>query len=249
MFAIFDVDRIIEIAREAPDSLPGTKDTVRHPVAAENGVKNVTEPVTIAVARDPAFCFYYQDNFDRLKKFGAELTFFSPMTDPLPSCDALYLGGGYPELYADALSTAPAREQIRDAIGDGLPVYAECGGLTYLAQSLEYEGATYRMAGVLPAQAIKHDRFQALGYVNATVSASDALLPAGRAYRGHEFHYTALECDRDARFALTLTRGKGICDGKDGLVEHNVLAGYTHAYMKDDFAQALLEKIRNLTRH
>ena len=241
-----DVDRIIEIARDAPEVTSQTMDTTRRQVTAE---KEVNETVTIAVAWDPAFCFYYQDNFDRLREFGSELTFFSPMTDPLPPCDALYLGGGYPELYADALSTAPAREQIHHAADNGLPVYAECGGLTYLTESLQYEGTTYPMAGVLPARAAKHDRFQALGYVDAKVSAPNALLPGGLIYRGHEFHYTALDSDSDARFALTLARGKGIADGKDGLVEHNVLAGYTHAYMKDDFIQTFIKKIRDIARH
>ena len=240
-----DVDRIIAIAREAPDVVFTKQGTIRHPAAAEI---EMAEPMTIAVAHDPAFCFYYQDNFDRLRKFGAALTFFSPMTDPLPPCDALYLGGGYPELYAEALSAAPAREQIKRAAEDGLPIYAECGGLTYLTESLQYEETTYPMAGVLPANSVKHDRFQALGYVEAKVSAAGALLPGGLSYRGHEFHYTALECDSDARFALTLNRGKGIDDGKDGLTEHNVLAGYTHAYMKDDFVQAFIEKVRELAR-
>lgn len=242
-----DVDRIVAIAKSAPDVLPEAEGGAGRPATAETK-RNGKEKITVAVAHDPPFCFYYQDNFNRLRRFGVTLTFFSPLADGLPPCDALYLGGGYPELYADSLSAAPARDQICRAAEDGLPIYAECGGLTYLTESLHYEGTTYPMAGVLPAHAVKQDRFQALGYVDARVSATDTLLPSGLSYRGHEFHYTALECDDDARFALTLARGKGIDDGKDGLMEHNVLAGYTHAYMKDEFVQAFTEKIRAHSR-
>ena len=107
---------------------------------------------------------------------------------------------------------------------DGMPTYAECGGLVYLTESIT-AGKEYQMAGVLPARAFQNDRFQALGYIDATCTGGTALLPQGINYRGHEFHYSSVECYEDSRFCLRLSRGKGIQDGMDGrdLVGQEVL--------------------------
>ncbi|QYZ79981.1 cobyrinate a,c-diamide synthase [Methanofollis formosanus] len=196
--------------------------------------------VRLGVARDAAFCFYYQDNLDLLRRSGADLVFFSPITDPLPEVDGLYLGGGYPELHAAALAASPCTAQIRAAAEDGMLVYAECGGLIYLCEGLEADGREYRMAGVLPARAQMHGRFQALGYVEAEATGASPLLPAGAGFRGHEFHYSSVDPAADARFALALRRGKGIADGQDGLCEHMVMAGYSHAYLNETFASAFV---------
>jgi len=227
-----DVDAILEAAAKGRDP------PVSH-VPSRRG-KNPDETTTIAVAYDEAFCFYYQDNLDRLREQGANLIFFSPLHDALPEADALYLGGGYPELHASELQAAQATCQIRTEALRGMPVYAECGGLNYLTRDITIGSDTMKMVGVLPAHTIKMDRFQALGYVHAHCTAQDALFPRGLTWRGHEFHYTSVECDSDARFAITLTRGRGICDGKDGMYEGEVLAGYTHAYFSNRFAESLV---------
>ncbi|RXE57185.1 cobyrinic acid a,c-diamide synthase [Methanoculleus taiwanensis] len=225
-----DLDRIEEIAKRAPP-LP----------ALQTQSGGAVEPeATIGVARDEAFCFYYRDNLERLTAAGATLRFFSPMMDRLPEVDALYLGGGYPELHAAALSASRCREDVKHAVDDGMPVYAECGGLVYLTERIEGEGR-YPMAGVLPARAEMTGRIQGLGYVEARVApAGTPFFPAGTVFRGHEFHYSRLDCDPDARFLLSLSRGKGIGDGRDGLCEQNAVGQYTHAYFADTYAKALV---------
>ncbi|KAF1075414.1 cobyrinate a,c-diamide synthase [Methanogenium sp. MK-MG] len=203
-------------------------------------------PVRIGVAYDQAFNFYYADNFDILRRHGAELVFFSPLTDSLPDVDALYFGGGYPELFCAELERSPCRADVKKAADSGMPIYAECGGLTYLSESIEMDGNKTKMCGVIPAETVKMDRFQALGYVDAESTAADCLLPRGTVYRGHEFHYTKLHVASDVRFALELKRGRGIEDGKDGIYIQNVLAGYTHAYFTEKLALGLVHKIRSL---
>ena len=202
--------------------------------------------VRIGVAYDAAFNFYYADNFDRLRNAGAALVFFSPLTDRLPEVDALYFGGGYPELHCAQLAQSPCRSEVKRAADSGMPVYAECGGLTYLTESIEMDGTRTRMCGVIPAETVKMGRFQALGYVDAGCTAADALFARGTVYRGHEFHYTTVHPAADVRFALELKRGRGIEDGKDGIYLQNVLAGYTHAYFTEPFASGLVEKIQSV---
>ncbi|MDN7012413.1 cobyrinate a,c-diamide synthase [Methanoculleus sp. FWC-SCC3] len=221
---------IIDLARSAPPL----------PAPAENPARPEAE-VRIGVARDAAFCFYYAENLDRLVRAGAEPVFFSPMTDRLPDVDALYLGGGYPELHAAALSASRCREDVRRAVDDGMPVYAECGGLVYLTDRLTTDEGDYPMAGVLPAAAEMTGRIQALGYVEARVAGAAPVLAPGSAFRGHEFHYSRLDCARDARFALELLRGRGIDGGRDGLIAQNAVGQYTHAYFPEGFADRLVE--------
>ncbi|MDD1679281.1 MAG: cobyrinate a,c-diamide synthase [Methanomicrobiales archaeon] len=198
------------------------------------------ETVRVGVARDAAFCFYYQENLDRLVRRGGSLVYFSPLSDRLPEVDLLYLGGGYPELHAEVLSSSSCTTDIRRAADDGMPILAECGGLTYLCRTITTDSGEHRMADILPADATMHSRFRALGYVEASATGASPLLPPTLAYRGHEFHYSALTCDTDARFAVQLSRGKGIRDGKEGLMDQNVVGTYSHAYFTDAFADALL---------
>jgi cobyrinic acid a,c-diamide synthase len=223
-----DLDGMIRAAASSPSVAPA-------PVQPEH-----QPSVRLGVALDAAFCFYYQDNLDLLVRTGAEVVPFSPLTDALPDVDGLYLGGGYPELHAEALSRSTCTREIRAAAADGMPVYAECGGLLYLCERLSCGEGDFRMGGVLPGEAVMHGRFQALGYVDARSNGASPLLPAGLPFRGHEFHYSSVETAPDARFALDLGRGKGIVDGKDGLYEHAALGGYSHAYLNEAFAAAFV---------
>jgi cobyrinic acid a,c-diamide synthase len=195
---------------------------------------------TIGVALDDAFCFYYQDNLDLLRRAGAKLVFFSPLSDPLPDVDAVYLGGGYPELHLPALTSSRCRQDLKLAADSGMPVYAECGGLLYLADEIT-AGKTYRMCSILPATAEMTRQIQALGYVKGENIGSDTILPSGLQITGHEFHYSRLEPARDARYALRLSRGKGIDAGNDGMTCRNVLGCYTHAYFTVSFAHAMVD--------
>ena len=207
------------------------------------------EPDTrIGVAMDGAFCFYYQEMLSELQRLGAELVLFSPMSDDLPDIDGLILGGGYPELFLDKLSSGRALTDINKAAQDGMPVYAECGGLMYLGKSLEIEGKTYEMAGVLDARSSMVGRFQALGYTEAEVVCDNPLSLKGQVLRGHEFHYSITECDRDARFAYSMRRGKGIEDAKDGLMVYNTLAGYMHTHPASASMERFVDMCRKYSR-
>ncbi|NPV62766.1 MAG: hydrogenobyrinic acid a,c-diamide synthase (glutamine-hydrolyzing) [Methanotrichaceae archaeon] len=213
-----DLDQILKLS--APVTL----------ARADEADKVAEKSVRIGIAQDEAFCFYYGDNFRELEKRGAELVYFSPLRDELPDVDGLYIGGGYPELHAEALEKGPARKQIKQASEDGMPIYGECGGLMYLSQGLELDGENYKMTGALPGRVIMTKRLQALGYVEAEVVGENPVASTGQIVRGHEFHYSRLEADGDARFAYRLRRGKGINGGLDGLVEQNTLAGYLHTH-------------------
>jgi len=228
-----DLDRILAVAAAArPLAVPGT--TAKKP-------RTTHHRAIIGVARDPAFCFYYQDNLDRLARAGAEIRPFSPVAGEVPEADAIYIGGGYPELYAAALERSRSTKAIRTLAEDGMPVYGECGGLMYLCGSLEAEGSVHRMAGVLPGRAVMTKRLAALGYVRGAFAGPAGFWPGSVAVRGHEFHYSRVECDRDARFALRLSAGKGISDGNDGLFEHATVGAYTHAYFSDAFARHFVD--------
>jgi cobyrinic acid a,c-diamide synthase len=192
---------------------------------------------------DDAFCFYYRDNLDRLAEAGAVLEFFSPAEDRLPAVDALYLGGGYPELHAEKLEASRCRDDVRKAVEDGMPVYGECGGLMYLTESIAVAGREHRMAGALPARAIMTDRLQALGYIGGRFTGGPVFRP-GLEYRGHEFHYSRVECGEDARFAIDTGNGKGIAGGLDGIYEHNAIGAYTHAYFTTGFARSFVDAAR-----
>jgi cobyrinic acid a,c-diamide synthase len=178
-----DVDAIIAMARSTVRRLP--------PAAAAPARR-----ARIAVARDEAFQFYYAENLDLLRGAGAELVFWSPLGDSgLPEADGLYLGGGYPELHASRLAAnAGMRRAVRTFAASGRPVYAECGGLMYLCDSLEDAGgASWPMVGVLPARARWAGGPLCLGYREVETQAASLLGPAGTRIRGHEFHCSSLE--------------------------------------------------------
>ncbi|MCD1295705.1 cobyrinic acid a,c-diamide synthase [Methanocella sp. CWC-04] len=231
-----DVDAILDAAGDSP---PITDD------AAYCATSN--HDVTIGIAMDDAFCFYYRDNFDRLIGRGAKLKFFSPIADRLPVVDAIYLGGGYPELYAEQLGSSRCRDDVKNAVDDGMPVYAECGGLMYLTGGIVAE-KEHKMAGVLPAMSFMTKKLQSLGYVDARFIGGPSLLSPGISYKGHEFHYSKVECESSARFAIRMTRGKGIMDGRDGMYEHNAMGSYTHAYFNNEFADSLLRSAYRYNR-
>ncbi|MCU0629906.1 MAG: cobyrinate a,c-diamide synthase [Methanoregulaceae archaeon] len=231
-----DTGAILEIARKT-DPLPYTEE-----LPDETGERPV-----IGVARDEAFCFYYQDNLDLLAASGADLVFFSPIHDPLPKTDALYLGGGYPELHAGALESSATTNAVAAAADRGMPVYAECGGLLFLSRGI-YSDREYRMAGVLPACAEMTGTVQALGYSDGRASGKNSYIRPGMKIKGHEFHYSRIECMPGARFVIDLSRGKGISGGRDGLSEHETTGSYTHSYFSTEFSRAFVNAARIFKR-
>jgi cobyrinic acid a,c-diamide synthase len=173
-----DLDRLLELA--VPVRVP-TQDAAAGAPRAPR--------VRIGVAHDAAFCFYYRDNLALLMAAGAELVYWSPLTDgALPVVDGLYLGGGYPELHAPALAANKAvRNAVRGFADEGRPIYAECGGLMYLAEALEdVDGTTHPMVGLLPATVRMRPRRLSLSYTEVTLRADSPLGPSGTVARGHE---------------------------------------------------------------
>ena len=234
-----DLDAIIACAHNSPLLNPQKK----FPVSGKQ--KRIR--ATIGVALDDAFCFYYQDNLDRLRDAGTDLVFFSPLNDPIPEVDALYLGGGYPELHLPALQSSKCTRQLRSFVDAGMPVYAECGGLMYLSRDVA-AGRTYTLCGVLPADVEMTSGIQALGYVKGQSIGNVSFLPPSLGIKGHEFHYSRVFPDRDAKFLFRLSRGKGIDSGKDGLASVNAIGTYTHAYFTCRFAEIFVAAAYRFSR-
>jgi cobyrinic acid a,c-diamide synthase len=192
--------------------------------------------IRLALARDEAFCFYYADNLELLEQAGAELVPFSPIDEPLPeNIDGIYLGGGYPELHADKLAAnTSTREAIREFASAGGPIYAECGGLMYLAQTLEIDRETHPLCGVLPFS-ITMPAPLAIGYVEVTTTGG--LFGSGQTARGHLFHHSAIagEPATDRCYELKNSRGE---ETQEGYLIQNVLASYAHLHLASNPALA-----------
>jgi cobyrinic acid a,c-diamide synthase len=201
----------------------------------EEARKAASPTVRLGVARDRAFCFYYPENLEMLEDSGAELVPFSPLNDrELPTgLHGIYLGGGYPELYAAQLAAnAGMRQAVRECATAGLPIYAECGGLMYLAKEIrDLEGQAHPMTGVFPFTVRMLPRLKALGYREVTLAAAGLLGPAGTRARGHEFHYSEMlgEPVGVPRIYRLTSRKSGEAV-EEGYCEHNILASYVHLH-------------------
>ncbi len=199
-------------------------------------MKTALQPrIKIGIIRDSAFQFYYPENFEELGRRGAELVDISSLErKKLPEIDALYIGGGFPETHAVLLAkNGIFRKSLRKAVEDGLPVYAECGGLMYLGDSLVLNNRTYSMAGVFPVRFCLEKKPQAHGYTIVEVNRSNPFYKRGTVLRGHEFHYSRVlrtGNKEGMRFVFKMRRGHGVIDGMDGLSYKNTLATYTHLH-------------------
>ncbi|MCL2790820.1 MAG: cobyrinate a,c-diamide synthase [Desulfobulbus sp.] len=229
------LERLIELINTHVDldlllRIAGTR---RHeePAPGETAPMVHGAPVRIGLARDGAFCFYYEDNLDLLCAAGVELIPFSPLADDClpPGLDGLYLGGGYPELHARRLSDNHAmREQVRGFAESGRPVYGECGGFMYLCRSItDLNGETFPMAGVYPFATRMQTRLRSLGYRRPQVVRDCLLAPAGTVLYGHEFHYSTTDTNGEAvpaAYALD-------ADRPEGFMAHGAtLASYVHLH-------------------
>lgn len=195
------------------------------------------ERVRIAIARDTAFGFYYPDDLEAMEAAGAELVAFDTATAPrLPDCDGLFIGGGFPETQAAALArNASLRADIRALIEAGLPAYAECGGLMYLSRSIVWGAESHAMVGVIPGDAVMGGKPQGRGHVRLEETGAgpwpmvDGLGGEGFSIKAHEFHYAGIRGLPDnLQYAYKLLRGDGIDGRRDGIVMHNLLAGFSH---------------------
>ncbi len=215
-----DLDALERLGGQAPDLAP-----LRRPAPAP------APDLRIAIARDQAFGFYYPDDLEAFAAAGAELVPFSPLADPAlpPDIDGLFIGGGFPEMFIEALAGNDAlRAEIARRIRAGLPTYAECGGLMYLARSLRFGDSEGAMVGVVPADAVMHARPQGRGYAAFEDRPAHPWGQAGL-HKAHEFHYARLEnAGPDLHFARNVARGHGIDGAHDGVIVHNALAGFIH---------------------
>jgi cobyrinic acid a,c-diamide synthase len=197
------------------------------------------------VARDAAFQFYYAENLDGLRAGGGEVVFWSPLeSGEVPDVDGLYLGGGYPELHAQRLAENVAlRESIRRFAAAGRPIYAECGGLMYLAQALEdADGTLHPMVGVLPATVRMRPRSLTLAYTEIETVRDSVLGPAGSRARGHEFHASTLDPVPGSIERLYRARRRGGGERDEGYLVGSALMSYVHVHFASSpgFAEAFV---------
>ncbi|MHB9100459.1 MAG: cobyrinate a,c-diamide synthase [Sulfuricella sp.] len=258
-----DLDKLLEIAASAPlltEPRAGCPHLNPLPPAGEEANVSLCDAKTtvrIGWARDKAFGFYYADDLDALRAAGAELVPLDTLHDPhLPEVDGLFIGGGFPELFMSELeANITLRNEIGHAIENGMPVYAECGGLMYLARTLTWHGEKRNMVGVIPGDVVMHEKPVGRGYIRLNETGESpwpAYDPAGAGFmahgwpesslggvagaspaaevRGHEFHYSSLDnLDTSGlKYAYEVKRGHGIDGHHDGIVYKNLLASYAH---------------------
>jgi cobyrinic acid a,c-diamide synthase len=248
-----DLDRVISAAAIAAP-LPLTP--------FQPSARCTAPDLRIGVARDRAFGFYYPDDLAALQAAGATLVPFDTLHDTvLPEVDGVFIGGGFPEVYMESLeANATLRAALRRAIEAGLPVYAECGGLMYLARSIRWGERRAEMVGAIPGDIVMHERPVGRGYLHveesgafpwAARNGTDAQRGAPRLRRGHEFHHSSLEnLAPEVAFAYRVRRGHGIDGEHDGVVLHNMLASYAHlrSGAGADWAPRFVDFVRAIAR-
>ncbi|WP_046179761.1 cobyrinate a,c-diamide synthase [Domibacillus tundrae] len=216
-----DLEQVIKLS--TAQELPALQQTIFD--------KKEETPVTIAVAKDAAFHFYYEENLEMLQAQGADLHFFSPLAgDPVPSgADALYIGGGFPEEFAPVLAAqCETRKSVRNAIESGMPTLAECGGFMYLTNELvTVDSHVYPMCGVVEGRTRMKSTRAALGY-RELMSMRRSWLPEGTIVKGHEFHYSVFEHTEEMPPAFQSNSRFG--NNSDGCTVFNTIAGYAHLY-------------------
>ncbi len=247
-----DLDGILKIARSVEPVSSGqwTKGRGQGEDRQTPPDHSLSTRIRIGAIRDSAFQFYYPENFEELKKCGADIVEISALSErELPDIDALYIGGGFPETHAISLAdNIRFRDSLRKAVGEGLPVYAECGGLMYLGEGLLLNERTYPMAGIFPLVFSLEKKTQAHGYSIAEVVKKNPFYPEGTILKGHEFHYSkphnVVEETNGFSYAFRMKRGQGIQGKRDGICYKNVLATYTHlhAFGAPEWAEGLVRQ-------
>jgi len=227
-----DIDKIIQICKNVSDLPKVQSKKIKKPIA------------TVAVALDSSFNFYYHDNLEALRREGAKLKFFSPVTDKkIPKCDLIYIGGGFPEVLGQSLErNTIMRKMIKKHAEEGIPIYAECGGLMYLTKSISFGKKKYKMVGLFDAET-QMTKKMTLNYTEGRIT-SNCLISTPRKFRAHEFHYSKIgNLARDAKLVYDLKIGEGISGKKDALSEYNTLASYCHLYFDSaKYATKLVSK-------
>jgi len=227
-----DIDKIVQISKNVPQLSKAQSKKFKNPTA------------TVAVALDSSFNFYYHDNLEALRREGAKLKFFSPVSDKkIPKCDLIYIGGGFPEVLGLSLErNTTMRNLIKKHAEEGMPIYAECGGLMYLTKSISFGKKKYKMVGLFDAET-QMTKKMTLNYTEGRIT-SNCLISTPRKFRAHEFHYSKIRnLPRDVKLVYDLKIGEGISGKKDGLSEYNTLASYCHLYFDSaKYATKLVSK-------
>jgi len=242
-----DIDRLLTLAASAPKP------------KESRGLEDPPHPadVRIGYPRDRAFAFYYPGDLAALEAAGAELVPFDTLTDSgLPEVDGLFIGGGFPEMVMEELNAnLSMRQAIRAFIEENGPVYAECGGLMYLARSIAFRGRSCEMVGVIPGEVVMHAQPPGRGYVRLRETPEhpwpDGSVSSPAEINGHEFHYSSLEAlDGEPRYAYEVVRGTGIDGGHDGYIYRNLLACYSHQRNtgSNAWAKRFVEHVRRCRR-
>ena len=206
-------------------------------------LKTKKSKISIAIALDNSFNFYYHDNIEALRREGAKIKFFSPINDKkVPNCDLIYLGGGFPEILASSLTkNSSMKKSIKNNAENGMPIYAECGGLMYLTNSITYGKKKSKMVGLFDVDTIMTKKMT-LNYTEGKIN-SNCLISKPHNFRAHEFHYSKIiNVPKDSKFLYDLKIGEGILSHKDALTEYNTIASYCHLYFDSaKFASNLIE--------
>lgn len=234
------MEQILKIADEAEELEEENRDSIWQTT------EQVKRKPVIAVAKDEAFCFYYEDNLRLLQEYGAELKYFSPIHDKkLPEgCNGILIGGGYPERYGERLSNnTDMRIMIKSAIQDGMPVVAECGGFMYLHSAIrDKEGHRYPMAGVIPQECCDTGKLVRFGYIELE-DKWGSFIPEGETIKGHEFHYYDSADNGDSCIAMKPVTGRTY---PSVIAGENCFIGFPHLYYPSNpvFAEKFVEKAR-----
>ncbi len=226
-----DVDGLLEAARSACDFPDYGKSIFQH--------NDKTFGVKIALARDEAFSFYYEDDIELFESFGARISFFSPLNDKhIPDdVDGIFIGGGFPELYAERLMMNKSmRHSILCASDQGIIIYGECGGMMYLLEKIiDTEGRPFKMCGVLNGTSRMGKKRQGLGYVTNKALCENPLCEKGDTFRAHEFHWSRLlDVPKDTIYAYEKRKSNGKLCGLDGIYKNNIIASYTHVHFSSN---------------
>lgn len=252
------VQQNIEIAKQYLD-LPSILEIANSasPVLCNGQVHSlvVNKPVTrIGIIRDSSFTFYYPENLEALEQAGAELVYINSLSDrQLPDIEGLYIGGGFPECFAEQLeANSSLRSDIRRAAESRMPIYAECGGLMYLGRNLMWQGNQYAMCGVFPFDVVVEKKPQGHGYTAMRVTEDNPFFPTGSIIKGHEFHHSkVVNCASDLVYGYQVQRGHGINGQQDGVLCRNTFATYNHihALAHPEWAQRFVEHAVTWKQH
>ena len=220
-----DLERLVETAWKAPKAAKPAKPEISSLTA---------EGLRIGVIKDAAFSFYYPENLEILERHGAKIVIFSALDAPkVPdNLDILYIGGGFPEMHmAQLANNRKLMRSIKKAAENNLPIYAECGGLMYLAESVRFNDKKASMCGVFPLDLHVSKKPQGHGYCEVEVDTFNPFFTEGAKLRGHEFHYSFFSPEgKNLNTAFRVKRGTGCFDNRDGLIYKNVLASYLHLH-------------------